>query len=298
MARRGCRRRDRRAAAHAVSNLDKVLYPEVGFTKGEVIDYYARIAPVMLPHLARPGAHASSASRTASTRRRSSRSAARSTGRRGCRPRSVRATASGAIEYCELDEPAALVWAANMAALELHAPMARADDIETPQCDRVRPRPGRARGDRRVRARSGCSIRDVLDNLSLEVLRQDVGLEGPAAVRAAEHAGARTSGAGDFALAVGQVLEQRPPEAGHDGHGARTCAAGKVFVDWSQNTRHKTTIARLLAAGPAPPDGVDAGRRGTRSRRARRARLRSCSRPPTCSSGSTSSATSSRRSSS
>ena len=115
-----------------LSNLDKVLYPEVGFTKGEVIDYYARIAPTMLPHIRRSRRHASSGSRTASTASPSSRSGARSTDRRGCRPRVGPGDRKGTIQYCELDERAALVWAGNMAALELHAPMARAEDIETP----------------------------------------------------------------------------------------------------------------------------------------------------------------------
>ena len=94
----------------------------------------------------------------------------------------------GGIEYCCIDETAALVWAANMAAIEIHVPMALAADLDDAACGGVRLRSRRAgdivecceialRGARRARRRRA---RGVV---------QDVGLEGPAAVRAAEHAG-------------------------------------------------------------------------------------------------------------
>ncbi len=71
---------------------------------------------------------------------------------------------------------------------------------------------------------------------------QDLGLEGSADVRAAEHAGSDPQGAADFALAVGQVLE-RQLAGSVTTVMAKVERPGKVFVDWSQNALHKTTIA-------------------------------------------------------
>ncbi len=123
----------------------------------------------------------------------------------------------GPIGYCLLDDRAALVWAANLAAIELHAPMARADDIESPEADgRVhdldpgapaRPWPECADvghlGPRRAGRHLG----------PLELVGQDVGLEGAAALRAAQlRPGVHThEHASEFALAVAQVIEEAPP---------------------------------------------------------------------------------------
>src|SRR4029453_5856124 len=113
-----------------LSNLDKVLYPDTGTTKAEVIDYYARIAPTMVPHLEDRGV---------TLRRFPNGVDAGSFFENRCpghRPawldtRFGPGDSSGPIHYCCLDSAPALVWAANMAALEVHAPMARSE-IETP----------------------------------------------------------------------------------------------------------------------------------------------------------------------
>ena len=121
-----------------------------GTTKGEVIDYYARIAPVMVPHLAGRCITLKRFPNGVDRRRASSRSAARSIGRRGCPRRSGPGDRDGDIGYCRFDEPAALVWAANMAALELHVPMAAADDLDTPLAMVFDFDPGAAGGDHGV----------------------------------------------------------------------------------------------------------------------------------------------------
>ena len=116
----------------SLSNLDKVLYPETGTTKGEVIEYYARIAPTMLPHLA---------GRALTFNRFPNGVEHKGFFEKRCakhRPEWMPTAPgpgdhNGTIEYCVIDEPAALVWAANMAALELHAPMALAEDLDTPR---------------------------------------------------------------------------------------------------------------------------------------------------------------------
>ena len=124
-----------------LSNLDKVLYPEAGFTKAQVIDYYTRIAPVMLPHLAdRPltlhrfpngtGAkgfyekqcpdHRPDWVTTTAIR-------AKGVGRFGERRRDPRD-----IDFCLVEDRPTLVWLANLACLELHVLLSRAPDVERP----------------------------------------------------------------------------------------------------------------------------------------------------------------------
>jgi len=159
-----------------VSNLDKVLYPESGFTKGEVIDYYARIAPVLLTHLGDRGI---------TMRRFPNGVDAGSFFEKRCpkhRPEWVQVAPGpgdhgGAIDYCRLADEASVVWAANMAALELHAPMARCDDIETPTMVVFDLDPGAPAGMEDC-AEVGLWIRDVLDGLGLQCFAKTSGSKG------------------------------------------------------------------------------------------------------------------------
>jgi bifunctional non-homologous end joining protein LigD len=233
-----------------VSNLDKVLYPEAGFTKAEVIDYYVRIAPVMLPHVADRGL---------TLRRYPNGVDAPSFFEKRCpshRPEWIGTFAgpgdrNGTIGYCALDSTAALAWAANLAALELHAPMARGIDIETPTMLVFDLDPG-APADIHSCAEVALDIRDVLDDLAgLRCLAKTSGSKGMQLYvplnrpHTHEHCSS-------FALAAAQVLEKH--------HGDRVTSVmtkavrpGKVFIDWSQNSRHKTTVAVYsLRARPRP----------------------------------------------
>ena len=141
----------------ALSNLDKVLYPEAGFTKGAVIDYYARIAPVMLPHLA---------DRAATFKRypngvegkfffeKNVPSHAPSWVRAVTLPSPGSTRSRETIDYTVIGDLPTLVWAANLAALELHIPMWRVGTA------RQGPRPGPAGV--RSRPRSAGDHRRVL----------------------------------------------------------------------------------------------------------------------------------------
>ena len=232
-----------------LSNLDKVLYPEAGFTKGEVIDYYTRIAPTMLPHIRE---------RALTFKRFPDGVDGGSFFEKRCpkhRPPWVQTAAGpgdnkGTIQYCELDERPALVWAANMAALELHAPMARAADIETPRAVVFDLDPG-APATIVECARIGLLIHDVLEYLSLEVCAKTSGSKGMQ-LYVPLNTAATHEGAGDFALAVGQLIERAHPNDVTTTM-AKAVRGGKVFIDWSQNTRHKTTIAPYsMRARPRP----------------------------------------------
>jgi bifunctional non-homologous end joining protein LigD len=232
-----------------LTNLDKVLYPEVGFTKAEVIDYYARIAPVLLVHCS---------DRCVTFRRFPNGVDDKSFFEKRCpkhRPDWVDTAVgpgdrNGEVAYCRLDEPAAVVWAANLAALELHTPMARAEDLESPQMVVFDLDPG-PRTDIRDCARVALDLRSLLDGLGLAMFAKTSGSKGMQ-LYVPLNSPHTHDHASNFALAAAQVLEKQDP-----GRVTTTMAKaerpGKVFIDWSQNSRHKTTIcAYSLRARPRP----------------------------------------------
>src|ERR1700740_1404408 len=115
-----------------VSNLDKVLYPKVGFTKGQVIDYYIRIAPVLLPHLK---------DRPLTMKRYPNGVDAEFFYEKNCpshRPSWVKTAKvwsegnNRTMDYCLAQDLPTLVWAANLADLELHTPLSRKKDVARP----------------------------------------------------------------------------------------------------------------------------------------------------------------------
>ncbi len=233
----------------SLSNLDKVLYPS-GFTKSQVIDYMARVAPVAIPHLT---------GRALTFRRYPDGTDTNGFFEKRCpghRPDWVEVARGpgdrkGGIDYCRIDEVAAMVWAANMAAIEVHAPMALADDLDTPRALVFDFDPG-APATIVECCRIALATRDVLDAVGLQGWCKTSGSKGLQMYVPLNTTQATHDGAADFALAVGQVLErQRPGEV--TTVMAKIERPGKIFVDWSQNAFHKTTIAPYsLRARPEP----------------------------------------------
>lgn len=234
----------------SLSNLDKVLYPESGFTKGEVIDYHARIAPVMLTHLGDRGI---------TMRRFPNGVADKSFFEKRCpshRPAWVQTATGpgdrgGPIQYCRLADEASLVWAANLAALELHAPMARVGDIDTPTMVVFDFDPGAPA------TITECSevalwVRDVLGGVGLASFAKTSGSKGLQLYVPLNTAGVTHESASAFALAVAQVLERAHPDLIVTTM-AKVARPGKVFIDWSQNSRHKTTICAYSLRARAHP---------------------------------------------
>ena len=232
-----------------LSNLDKVLYPS-GFTKAQVIDYMAKIAPVAIPHLT---------GRALTFRRYPDGADTAGFFEKRCpghRPPWVEVALGpgdrhGGIEYCRIDETAAMVWAANMAALELHAPMALADDLAVPRALVFDFDPGAP-----AAIRECCEIalaaREVLQSVGLAGWCKTSGSKGLQMYVPLNDPDATHDGAADFALAVGQVLERQLPGRVTTVM-AKAERPGKIFVDWSQNAFHKTTIAPYsLRARPEP----------------------------------------------
>jgi len=239
----------------SLSNLDKVLYPETGFTKGEVIDYYTRIAPVLLPHLA---------GRPLTVKRYPNgvdgafffeKNAPRGT------PKWVRTVTlpvpgstmdRETIDFVVVEELATLVWLANLAALELHVPQWHVEGrSKKPHTDLIvfDLDPG-APADIRQCAEVAGWVRDVLVEDGLTPVAKTSGSKGmqvsaPISVGSA----ADTS---RYAQDVAQRLEAEHPKLVVS-RMAKNLRGGKVFVDWSQNNPAKTTVAPYsLRARPTP----------------------------------------------
>ncbi len=223
----------------ALSNLDKVLYPQVGFTKADVISYYHRVSSTMLAHLA---------GRAITLRRFPDGPGGPSFFEKRCptyRPEWLRTLLGpgdrrGGIEYCGFDEPAALVWSANLAALELHAPMARATDLESPTMMVFDLDPGEP-----ATIVDCCAvaleIREVLSSVGLQAWPKTSGSKGMQ-LYVPLNTPHTHDHAASFARALGQLLVNAHPDRVLIDM-KRDLRPGKVFVDWSQNSRHKTTIA-------------------------------------------------------
>ena len=232
-----------------LTNLDKVLYPS-GFTKAEVVDYHARVAPWIIPHLS---------GRCLTFRRYPDGTDRDGFFEKRCpkhRPEWVPVALGpgdrrGGIEYCRIEEPAAMVWAANLAAIELHAPMATADDLETPRALVFDFDPGPDTSIIEC-CEVALGVRNILETVGLTGCCKTSGSKGLQMYVPLNSPGATHQGAADFALAVGQVMERQLPGRVTTVM-AKSERGGKIFVDWSQNAHHKTTIAPYsLRARPNP----------------------------------------------
>ena len=156
----------------------------------------------------------------------------------------------GPIGYCVLDTVAAVVWAANLAALELHAPMARAADPETPTLLVFDLDPGEPAAMTEC-CQVALDIREVLAALDLQCWPKTSGSKG-LQLYLPLNSPATHDEAKDFALAVAQLLEKRQPKR-ITSEMTKAIRPNKVFIDWSQNSRHKTTIGVYsLRARPYP----------------------------------------------
>ena len=234
-----------------LSNLGKVLYPAAGFTKAEVIDYYVRVAPAILPHVG--GRHLT-------FRRFPDGAEGPSFFEKNCpghRPGWMRvaevpasSAGDGVVRHCVVDTVAGLAWAANMASLELHTPMACADDPDSPRMVVFDLDPGPP-ADVVDCAEVALWVRDVLAGLGLRTVVKTSGSKG-LQVYLPLNTPATHEGTVGFARAVAQVLEQHHPDRVVSAQ-RKELRTGKVLVDWSQNSFHKTTVcAYSLRARPRP----------------------------------------------
>jgi bifunctional non-homologous end joining protein LigD len=231
-----------------LTNLSKVLYPEDGFTKAEVLDYYQRIAAVLLPHIVgRPvtlkrypeGVDGQSFFQKHATVHRPDWVRTEDIVSRSSRSREQGST----ITYLVIDDLPTLIWAANLAALELHVPMWRfpsaarrpvEPDLMVFDLD-----PGQPASVVEC-CRVAEALRPVLESAGLRPLAKTSGGKGLQLY--APISGLSAEQASDQALAFAQQMEQEHPELVVS-RMTKTLRAGKVLIDWSQNNGSKTTIA-------------------------------------------------------
>ena len=245
-----------------ISNLEKVLYPRTGTTKGEVLNYYAQVSPVLLPHLkdravtrirwphgvegssffeknAPPGTP--SWVRTAEVPTTGSRAA----------------SGSGTLRFPICDDLATLTWLANLAALELHVHQWRVDAAGTPlDPDRlvIDLDPGEPAGLHEC-AQVALLVRDALaarDLTCTPVTSGSKGLHLYAPLPASGRTSLDSDGTTALAKEVAEALQVE--------HGALVTATmtkakrpGKVFLDWSQNSGSKTTVSPYSLRGRERP---------------------------------------------
>jgi bifunctional non-homologous end joining protein LigD len=217
-----------------------VLWPESGFTKGQVIDYYARVADALLPHLRR---------RPLTLKRYPNGTEGGFFYEKRCpghRPDWV-ATApiwsgrnEGEIDYCLCNDRATLIWLAQLAALELHPSLSLAVEIEQPTVLAFDLDPG-APADILDCCRVGLRLRDLFDGIGLESFPKTSGSKG-LQVYVPLNGDATYERTKPFAHAVAQALERNDPGLVVS-RMAKNLRKGKVLVDWSQNDEHKTTVS-------------------------------------------------------
>ncbi|MDQ6835395.1 MAG: DNA ligase D [Actinomycetota bacterium] len=216
-----------------ISNWDKVLFPEAGFTKGDLIAYYARVAAAVLPHLRdRPltlkrypngvGGQFFYEKQSPSHR-----------------PDWVQTARIGGVNYTLAQDRATLVWLANLADIELHTSLALAHAPQRPTMLVFDLDPGAPAGIVEC-CEVGLVLRGLFSQLGLESMAKTSGskglqvyvpLNGPASYEQTK----------PFARQVAELLEQRLPKLVVS-RMTKRLRAGKILVDWSQNDDHKTTV--------------------------------------------------------
>ncbi len=244
-----------------LSNLDKVLYPEPGFTKGQVIDYYSRVAPVLLPHLK---------DRPLTLKRYPNGVEGKFFYEKQCpshRPDWVKTTPIPArgktIDFCLANDLPTLVWAANLADLELHTSLSKKNDIKRPTTMAFDLDPGPPA------TIVECSqvalwLKQIFEELGLQSFPKTSGSKG---MQIYVPLNTKTSydETKPFAKALAELLEKQHPKAVVSSM-KKELRPRKVLIDWSQNDEHKTTVnvyslrakARPTVSTPLTWDEVEA----------------------------------------
>src|SRR5690242_17253670 len=223
-----------------LTNLDKVLYPAAKFTKGQVIDYYARIAPALVPHLAgRPltlkrypnGVDSQYFFEKNATKH---------------RPDWIKTVPiwSGAnnrdVNYILANDLPTMVWMANLAAIELHPSLSMAQEIESPTMMVFDLDPGPP-ADIVHCAQVGMWLREIFEHLSLQSFPKTSGSKG-LQIYVPLNTPTTYESTKPFAHALARLLEDQHRDLVVSDM-KKELRKGKVLVDWSQNDEHKTTIA-------------------------------------------------------
>jgi bifunctional non-homologous end joining protein LigD len=220
-----------------LTNLEKVLFPAAKYTKAKVIDYYARIAPVMIPHLR---------DRPVTLKRYPAGAHTTPFYEKNCpkhKPDWVSTapmqTSRKEINLCLINEVAALVWIANLASLEVHTYLARSRTLDRPDFLAFDLDPGPPGGVIES-SRIAMRLRDLLKDVGLETFPKVSGGKG-VHIYAPLNTAVTFDQTKHFAHELARRMERDDPK-GITSNMRKDLRKNKVFVDWSQNDRHKTTV--------------------------------------------------------
>jgi bifunctional non-homologous end joining protein LigD len=224
----------------SLSNLDKVMFPSVGFTKGQVIDYYTRIAPALLPHLR---------DRPLTLKRYPNGVEGGHFYEKQCpshRPDWVRSEpvvlSSKTIDFCICDDLQTLVWLANLADLELHPSLSKAPDAERPTLMAFDLDPGPGSGLAEC-CEVALILRQALGHLGLECFAKTSGSKGiqvyvPLNVEEVDY----DTGTKRLSNALARHLESQNPKLIVSSQ-RKELRKNKVLIDWSQNDEHPPPVS-------------------------------------------------------
>jgi len=223
----------------SLSNLDKVFWPKSKTTKAETIDYYARVAPTLVPHLAeRPLTRVRCPNGVDGQRffeKRIPKGAPE-----WVRSEPVGMDRVGIIDFVVCDGRPTLVWLAQMAALELHPSLSKVDAIDCPTTLVFDLDPGPPAGIREC-CLVAQRVRELFQGVGMQCFAKTSGSKG-IQVYVPLNGNATYEQTKPFAQAVAQALERAEP-ALVVSKMTKSLRVGKVLVDWSQNTKSKTTVA-------------------------------------------------------
>ncbi len=226
-----------------LTNLDKVLYPRCGFTKGEMIDYYAKVAPAMIPHL----------SARAVTLRRFPEGVEDTDAaffEKRCprhRPQWVKTARveagphAGKIDFCVCDGLPTLIWMAQLATVELHPSLSLARAPKRPTVLAFDLDPGPP-ADVVDCCRVALRLRELFGHFGVECFPKTSGSKGMQVYVPINSRTASYELTKPLAKAIAQLLEKQTPDRVVSKM-KKVEREGKVFVDWSQNHQRKTTVA-------------------------------------------------------
>src|SRR6185503_328556 len=235
----------------ALSNLEKVMYPETGFTKGQVIDYYTGIARYILPHLKGRPITSKRFPNGVSGQYFYEKDAPSFTPHWVKTFSVPRTSEKSLINYILINDVPTLIWSANMANLELHPFLAKAPQIERPTMVVFDLDPGDG-ADILKSCEVAFLVKDLLDRLNLKSFVKVSGSKGlhlhvPLNTKISYEA------TQPFAKSIAQLLEHEHADLVVS-EMPKSKRKGKVLVDWSQNSEHKSTVAvySLRAKGMKP----------------------------------------------
>ena len=223
-----------------LTNRDKLMYPASGFTKGQLVDYYAAVAPVLLGHLA---------ARPLTLKRYPDGVDGEFFYEKRCpahRPDWVKTTPVWSedrrerIDYCLAGDLPTLIWLANLADIELHTSLSRAPDLDIPTSLVFDLDPGAPAGIKEC-CRVALWIRELLDTLGLVTVVKSSGAKG-LHVHLPLNTHVTYTQTKPLARAVAELLAREHPKLVVSDMRKRL-REGRVLIDWSQNDRHKTTVS-------------------------------------------------------